>query len=66
MLPAIIMVILCLRQVKDKDYKIVKYVCPYIFGIYLSHILILEFIFKNIKITNVPLGCIVYSIITLL
>ncbi len=56
--------IISLERIKDVEYKIINYICPYIFGIYLSHILILEYTMKIIKMPNLFLGCIVYAIIT--
>lgn len=64
MLPSIVLLIICLRYIEDKDYNIVKYICPYVFGIYLSHILVLEYLMKNIQISNVMLECIIYIVIT--
>ena len=64
MIPSLVVLILCLTGFKDKDYKIVKYVCPYAFGIYLSHVLVLDYFIKAIKFSNVFVGCICLSIIS--
>ena len=63
-IPSIMFLIISLERIKDVEYKIINYICPYIFGIYLSHILILEYTMKIIKMPNLFLGCIVYAIIT--
>ena len=64
MIPSLLLMILSLRYLKNKNNKLINYICPCIFGIYLSHILILERIMRYIKISNMFLGCFAYTIIT--
>lgn len=64
MIPSIILLIMFLRYVKDKNYRIIGLINPYIFGIYLSHVLVLEYVIEKIKISNVTLGCFAYTTIT--
>ena len=63
-LPSLIFLIIILNKVKDKDYKIVNSICPYTFGIYLSHVLILERLMKYFVISNIFIGFFVYTILT--
>lgn len=63
-MPSIILLYLFLDKIKDKDYKSIKYICPYIFGIYLIHILILDKLIKYLSISNTIIGCIIYTILS--
>jgi len=65
-IPSILFLTIFLKNIKDKEYKIISYICPYIFGIYLSHILILDKLMEFVKITNTFYGCIIYVLITFL
>lgn len=63
-IPSMLLLIIFLRHIKDKEYKIIKFICPYILGVYLSHILILDLLIKYLKISNPFIGCFVYVIFT--
>ena len=63
-LPSIVFIIMCISLIKDKEYRCIKHICPYIFGIYLSHIIVLDQLFKYINISNIIIGCIVYTVLS--
>lgn len=66
MIPSIFVLLFHLNHYKDKEYKIINIICPYIFGMYLCHVKVLDGVIHCLKINNTCLSIFVTFILVYL
>ena len=66
MIPSIFVLLFHLNHYKDKEYKIINIICPYVFGMYLCHVKVLDGVIHCLKINNTCLSIFVTFILVYL